>query len=108
MPMLSEELKDRIHQTIHSYPVMLFMKGDKDRPMCKFSMVVTDMLEELGADYQSYNILEDYELRQGIKEYSDWPTFPQLYVNGELIGGADIMIDMYEQGELAEALKTEA
>ena len=84
--------------------VVLYMKGTPVFPMCGFSAAVVQVLSNLGVPFQSYNILDDMELRQGLKEFSNWPTFPQLYVKGELVGGCDIVREMYESGELAELL----
>ena len=81
------------------------MKGTPDSPQCGFSMAVSNILKHLKADFKGVNVLEDENLRQGIKEFSDWPTIPQLYVNKEFIGGTDIMIEMYESGELAEMIE---
>lgn len=86
-------------------PIMLFMKGDKYMPKCGFSAHVVDLLNDLEADYSTFDILEDEEVRQGLKEYSKWPTYPQLYVKGELIGGCDIIDEMYKSGELKEVIK---
>lgn len=89
-----------IKAKIDANPVMLFMKGTPQFPQCGFSSVVVQILDHLGVDFDSANVLESDELRQGIKEFSDWPTIPQLYVKGEFVGGCDIVRDMFEQGEL--------
>ncbi|HEY2728331.1 MAG TPA: Grx4 family monothiol glutaredoxin [Polyangia bacterium] len=99
---MSPELHQRIADTIAKDRVMLFMKGNPQMPQCGFSAAVVGMLKETGATYGSYNILSDPELREGLKEYSSWPTFPQLYVDGKLIGGADIVRDLHAQGELVK------
>jgi monothiol glutaredoxin len=99
---VSPELHQRIADTIAKDRVMLFMKGNPQMPQCGFSAAVVGMLKETGATYGSYNILSDPELREGLKEYSSWPTFPQLYVDGKLIGGADIVRDLHAQGELVK------
>jgi monothiol glutaredoxin len=98
------EVNDRIEQQLKSYPVLLYMKGTPDFPQCGFSARVVAALRALDAKFAYVNIFEDPDIREGLKTYSNWPTFPQLYVNGELIGGCDITVEMYESGELAEAL----
>ncbi len=101
---LSPELQTRIETLLNAHPVVLFMKGQPDSPMCGFSAKAAAMLNHIGTPYHAVDILTDEELRQGLKIYSDWPTFPQLYVKAELLGGADIMTEMFTSGELAEAL----
>jgi len=101
---VTEPLKQRITDTIAKGRVMLFMKGNPAMPQCGFSAAVVGMLKEVGVPFESYNILADAELREGLKEYSSWPTYPQLYVNGELIGGCDITLEMYRSGELKKLL----
>ena len=101
---MNEKLKLRIQNLISTAPVMLFMKGDKYVPQCGFSARVLDLLNDLEAQFTTFDILADDEIRQGLKEYSDWPTFPQLYVNGELIGGCDIIVEMHESGELKDLI----
>lgn len=83
---------------------MLFMKGERDQPFCKFSKLAVGMLNEYTDDWGGFNILADEEVRQGLKVYSDWPTFPQLYVNGELMGGVDIIQELHDEGSLREEL----
>ncbi len=95
---------EKIEQTLNLSPVVLFMKGVPDFPQCGFSSRVVQVLQLCGAEYTAVNILEDNELREGLKSYSNWPTFPQLYVNGELIGGCDIVLDLYNKGELQSLL----
>lgn len=102
---MSNPLFERIRQQIESDDVVLFMKGTPVFPQCGFSAAVVQVLSSLGVKFRSYNVLEDMELRQGLKEYSNWPTFPQLYVKGELIGGCDIVREMYEAGELQQLLR---
>lgn len=97
-------IDDRIRQQISSDDVVLYMKGTPVFPMCGFSAQVVQVLSHVGAPFQSYNILDDAELRQGLKEFSNWPTFPQLYVKGELVGGCDIIREMYQSGELQQLL----
>lgn len=94
----------RIDAMVKANPVLLFMKGNRTFPQCGFSASVVGVLDELGVAYETFNILEDGEVREGAKTYSDWPTFPQLYVRGELVGGADIVRSMYAKGELHKAL----
>ena len=97
-------INDRISQQLAADPIVLYMKGEPMMPMCGFSATVVDILSQYDVDFQSYNILLDNELRQGLKDYSQWPTFPQLYVNAELVGGCDIISELHESGELAEIL----
>ena len=94
------EIKDKINELIKNNNVCLFMKGTPDSPQCGFSMAVSNVLKHLKIDFKGVNVLEDEKLRQGIKEFSDWPTIPQLYINGEFIGGCDIVKEMFEKGEL--------
>jgi monothiol glutaredoxin len=94
-----------IDDAVKNNEVVLFMKGNKKFPMCGFSGAVVSILNNLGVDFQDYNVLESEDLRQGIKEYANWPTIPQLYVKGEFIGGCDITREMYEAGELQELFK---
>jgi len=98
------EIKDKIESLIKDNEVCLFMKGTPDAPQCGFSMAVTNVLKHLNVNFKSINVLEDEDLRQGIKEFSDWPTIPQLYVKKEFIGGCDIVKEMFEKGELKELL----
>jgi monothiol glutaredoxin len=102
---MSEQVFDRIREQIGGDDVVLYMKGTPVFPMCGFSAAVVQVLSRTGVRFQSYNILEDADLRQGLKEFSNWPTFPQLYVKGELVGGCDIVREMYESGELDGFLK---
>jgi monothiol glutaredoxin len=96
--------KQRIEQLISTSPVFVFMKGNKLMPQCGFSNNVVQILNSLGVAFETFDVLSDMEIRQGIKEFSDWPTIPQVYVNGEFIGGSDILIEMYNSGELREKL----
>ncbi len=98
-------LKQRIEALIQSSPVFLFMKGVPEYPMCGFSSNVVAILDHLKIDYKSFDILSDMEIRQGVKDFANWPTYPQLYVKGELIGGNDIITELYENGELEATLK---
>ena len=95
-----------IKAKIDAAPVMLFMKGTPQFPQCGFSSVVVQILDHLGVEYETANVLETDELRQGIKEFSDWPTIPQLYVKGEFVGGCDILREMFENGELRSFLES--
>ncbi|HVX95098.1 MAG TPA: Grx4 family monothiol glutaredoxin [Polyangia bacterium] len=101
---MTDQLRQRIADTIAKDRVMLFMKGSPQMPQCGFSAAVVGVLKEVGAKFGSYNILSDPELREGLKEYSSWPTYPQLYVDGKLVGGADIVRDLHAKGELAKLL----
>ena len=96
--------KQRIEQLIGSSPVFVFMKGNKLMPQCGFSNNVVQILNALAVPFETFDVLSDLEVRQGIKEFSDWPTIPQVYVNGEFMGGSDILIEMYNSGELREKL----
>ena len=97
-------IKEKIKNLIDSNDVCLFMKGTPDSPQCGFSMAVSNVLKHLKVNYNGVNVLEDENLRQGIKEFSDWPTIPQLYIKGEFIGGCDIVKEMFEKGELKNLL----
>ena len=99
------EIKEKINNLIKNHNVCLFMKGTPDSPQCGFSMAVSNVLKHLKVNFNGINVLEDENLRQGIKEYSDWPTIPQLYIKGEFIGGCHIVKEMFEKGELASLLK---
>ncbi len=101
---MDEALKERIQGLIEGGKVVLFMKGNKMFPQCGFSAQVVGILKQSGVEFEAHNILTDPELRQGLKEYSNWPTFPQLYVNGQLVGGCDIVTQMYETGELQSVI----
>ena len=98
------EINKKIEEFINNNDVCLFMKGTPDSPQCGFSMAVSNVLKHLNINFKGINILEDENLRQGIKEFSDWPTIPQLYVKGEFIGGCDIVKEMFEKGELKNLL----
>jgi monothiol glutaredoxin len=103
--MITEDLKKRIEETLGKDRVMLFMKGSPSMPQCGFSAAVVGVLKEVGVPFGSHNILADPELREGLKEYSSWPTYPQLYVDGKLVGGCDIVREMHANGELAPLVK---
>lgn len=98
------DVKSRIDGILSENKVVLFMKGSPQFPMCGFSARATAILQELGTQFHSVDVLQDAEIRQGIKEYGNWPTIPQLYINKELVGGSDIMMEMYESGELKDML----
>ena len=99
------ETKEKIKKLINSNDVCLFMKGTPDAPQCGFSMAVSNVLKHLNVNFNGVNVLEDENLRQGIKEFSDWPTIPQLYIKKEFVGGCDIVKEMYENGELKKVLE---
>jgi len=99
-----ENVNERISETLASHPVLLFMKGNPDFPQCGFSAQVAAALRACGTEFAAFNIFEDPEIREGLKTYSNWPTYPQLYVKGELIGGCDIVVEMYHSGELKKLL----
>lgn len=101
---LSPELTERIEKTINQNRIMLFMKGSPAMPQCGFSATVVQLLKQTGAQFGSYNILADPELREGLKQYASWPTYPQLYVDGKLVGGCDIIRELHARGELAPTL----
>ena len=100
-------INERIKEQLDSNHILLYMKGSPDFPQCGFSGQTVAALKEIGQPFSYVNIFDDEEIRQGLKAYSNWPTFPQLYVDGELIGGCDIVIEMYHSGELKELLDTE-
>jgi monothiol glutaredoxin len=97
---------EKIQETISTNNVVLYMKGSKDFPQCGFSAAISHLLKTLGVNFVDIDVLRDPEIRQGIKDFSDWPTIPQLYVEGEFIGGCDIVKEMFQSGELQELLKS--
>ncbi len=99
------ETKSRIEDLINSNSVMVFMKGTKMMPQCGFSNNVVQILNSLGIHFETFDVLSDMDVREGIKEYSNWPTIPQVYLKGEFLGGSDILIEMYNSGELREKLE---
>jgi monothiol glutaredoxin len=99
------DANQRISQIVNEHDIVLFMKGTPLFPQCGFSSKAVAILEHCGADFESVDVLQDMEVRQGIKAFSDWPTIPQLYVKGEFVGGSDIMMEMYEAGELQQLLQ---
>jgi monothiol glutaredoxin len=101
---MDASVKQRIETLIAGSPVFVFMKGTKLMPQCGFSNNVVQILHAVGVPFETFDVLSDPEIRQGIKEYSEWPTIPQVYLNGEFMGGSDILIEMYNSGELREQL----
>ncbi|UIE37784.1 Grx4 family monothiol glutaredoxin [Leptodesmis sichuanensis] len=102
---MTPETQERIENLINQNKIMVFMKGNKLMPQCGFSNNVVQILNVLGVPYETFDVLEDPEVRQGIKEYSSWPTIPQVYINGEFVGGSDIMIELYQKGELQQVVE---
>lgn len=102
---MTPELNERINGLINQSKIVVFMKGSKLMPQCGFSNNVVQILNALGVPYETVDVLADNEIRQGIKEYSSWPTIPQVYINGEFIGGSDILIELYQKGELQQMLE---
>ena len=102
------DVNSRISDIVHAQDVVLFMKGTPLFPQCGFSSKAIAILDQLGVAYDSVDVLQDMDIRQGIKGYSDWPTIPQLYVKGEFVGGSDIMMEMYEAGELQQMMQDKA
>lgn len=101
---MDASVKQRIEALIATSPVFVFMKGTKLMPQCGFSNNVVQILHAVGVPFETFDVLSDVEIRQGIKDYSEWPTIPQVYLNGEFLGGSDILIEMYNSGELREQL----
>ena len=97
--------KNKIQDLINSNPVMVFMKGTKLMPQCGFSNNVVQILNSLGVTFNTFDVLSDFEIREGIKEFSEWPTIPQVYLKGEFLGGSDILIEMYNSGTLKEKIE---
>ena len=104
-PETPEDTKERIQNLVDNNPVLLFMKGSKLFPQCGFSNTATQILNSFGIEYHTVDVLADENIRQGVKEFSQWPTIPQLYVAGEFIGGSDIMIELYQSGEMGEMIE---
>jgi len=102
---MTPELKERIDTLVEENKIMVFMKGNKLMPQCGFSNNVVQIINTLGVPFETLDILADQEIRQGIKEYSNWPTIPQVYINGQFVGGSDILIEMYNKGELQELVE---
>ena len=101
---MNENIKEKINKLIEENDVCLFMKGTPDGPQCGFSLAVSNVLKHLGVNFQGVNVLEDKEIREGIKTFSDWPTIPQLYIKKEFVGGCDIVKEMFEKKELQAKL----
>lgn len=101
---MNDVLQLKLKDLICSHQIMLFMKGHPNKPLCRFSAHIVSLLETVKKPYGHFNILEDFTVREGLKEYSQWPTFPQLYFQGQLIGGDDIISEMFESGNLEKAL----
>tara|TARA_B100000427_G_C15420811_1_gene556312 strand:- start:62 stop:397 length:336 start_codon:yes stop_codon:yes gene_type:complete len=102
---MKKEINDKINNELKNNEVCLFMKGTPDQPQCGFSLAVSNVLKHLDVKFKGINVLEDNEIREGIKEFSEWPTIPQLYIKGEFIGGCDIIKEMYEKNELQKKLE---
>lgn len=102
---MTPELKERIDKLVEENKIMVFMKGTKLMPQCGFSNNVVQILNTLGVPFETMDVLADQEIRQGIKEYSNWPTIPQVYINGQFVGGSDILIEMYNKGELQQVVE---
>ncbi|NER81728.1 MAG: Grx4 family monothiol glutaredoxin [Leptolyngbya sp. SIO1D8] len=102
---MTPAVKERIDKLVQDHKIMVFMKGTKLMPQCGFSNNVVQILNVLGAPFETFDVLSDPEIRQGIKEYSSWPTIPQVYINGEFLGGSDIMIELYQTGKLQETVE---
>lgn len=102
---MTPEQQQRIEDLLHQNKVMVFMKGNKLMPQCGFSNNVVQILNMLGVPYETIDVLDDAEVRQGIKEYSNWPTIPQVYINGQFVGGSDILIELYQKGELQQMVE---
>jgi len=102
---MDSNTRSKIELLINSNPIFVFMKGNKLMPQCGFSNNVVQILNSLGMSFETFDVLSDMEIREGIKEYSNWPTIPQVFVKGEFIGGSDILISMYNSGELREKLE---
>lgn len=102
---MTPDVKERIDSLVNQNKVLVFMKGTKLMPMCGFSNNVVQILNSLGVSFETVDVLEDSDIRQGIKEYSSWPTIPQIYINGEFVGGSDVAIEMYQKGELQQMLE---
>tara|TARA_A100001011_G_C14038801_1_gene726865 strand:+ start:93 stop:416 length:324 start_codon:yes stop_codon:yes gene_type:complete len=103
-----DDMNKKIKSIIDSNNIVLFMKGTPESPQCGFSMTVTNILKHLKVNFQSINVLENNDIRQGIKDFTDWPTIPQLYIKGEFVGGCDIIKEMFEKGELKKLLENKS
>lgn len=105
---MPQDIFEQIKQQVEKDRIVLYMKGSPAFPQCGFSQMTVEILKRIGQDFQAYDVLQDPSLREGIKQYSSWPTIPQLYVGGEFVGGSDIVREMYENGELAKLVGPEA
>ncbi|WP_427161091.1 Grx4 family monothiol glutaredoxin [Aliinostoc sp. HNIBRCY26] len=102
---MTPEIQEKIDNLVKQNKILVFMKGTKLMPQCGFSNNVVQIFNSFGVPFETVNVLDDYEIRQGIKDYSNWPTIPQVYINGEFIGGSDIMIELYQQGKLQQMVE---
>jgi monothiol glutaredoxin len=102
---MTTEVTKKIDDLVHQNKIMVFMKGTKLMPMCGFSNNVVQILNVLGVPFETCNVLEDGEIRQGIKDYSNWPTIPQVYIDGKFVGGSDILVELYQKGELQQMVE---
>lgn len=102
---MTPELKEKIDNLLNQNKILVFMKGNKMMPQCGFSNNVVQILSTLGVPFETVDILADQDLRQGIKEYSNWPTIPQVYIDGQFVGGSDVLIEMYQNGELQQVVE---
>lgn len=102
---MTPEIKEKIDNLVNQNKILVFMKGTKLMPQCGFSNNVVQILNTLGVPFETINVLDDYEIRQGIKEYSNWPTIPQVYIDGQFVGGSDILIELYQKGELQQMVE---
>jgi monothiol glutaredoxin len=102
---MTPELQERINNLVNQNKIVVFMKGNRLMPQCGFSNNVVQILNMLAVPYETVDVLDDYEIRQGIKEYSSWPTIPQVYINGQFVGGSDILIELYQKGELQQMVE---
>jgi monothiol glutaredoxin len=102
---MTPEIKEKIDNLLQQNKILVFMKGNKLMPQCGFSNNVVQILNTLGVSFETVDVLSDSEIRQGIKEYSNWPTIPQVYINGEFLGGSDILIELYQKGELQQKVE---
>lgn len=102
---MTPQLKERLDDLVKGHKILVFMKGNRLMPQCGFSNTVVQIFSTLGVPFETVDVLADNDIREGIKEYSNWPTIPQVYINGEFIGGCDIMIELYEKGKLQEQVE---
>lgn len=102
---MTPELKERLDNLVNQNKILVFMKGNKLMPQCGFSNNVVQILNTLGVPFETVDVLADQDIRQGIKEYSSWPTIPQVYIDGEFIGGSDVLIELYQKGELQQLVE---